>query len=1038
MSSADDEILQSFIDESREHLADIENDLLAIEEAGADIDEDLVNKVFRAAHSVKGGAGFMGLDTIKDLSHKIENVLGMIRNREIVPNSEVVNILLLAFDKLRDMINNIQGSNETDISEHVVALNGIKTAYLPEVSKGEVTEKVDIALPDGTLVFSLPKFDVSHAIGADQQVCLVEYDMIHDIHRRGMTPLEFLNRLQAVGTIIECRVEVTLVGTLSEEEIINRIPLFVLLAVDTHINRREALGVDEDKIHAWQDLSVETSKEPDSYDIVTPPEALLDQPTGQADASTPAPADEVNSPTPAGQISTVEEASGTMTPEPVSRPKTRPSPAGKNGPAETTLRVNIKVLDTLMNLAGELVLSRNELVQAVAANEASLVASATQRINLVTSELQEAIMLTRMQPIGTIFNKFPRVVRDLAGNLGKKIELSLSGKEVELDKTINEGIADPLTHLVRNSADHGIEEVAVRRELGKKETGQIWLKAYHAAGHVNIEISDDGKGIDPEKLADSAVNKGLISVAQAKEMSDKEKMSLIFMPGFSTAQEVTDVSGRGVGMDVVKTNLDKLGGQIDVDSQLGKGTTIRIKLPLTLAIIPSLMISSRGYRYALPMANVLELLRIPADQIAERIEKVGDAEVVRLRQELLPTVNLRDLLGQDAVYPPDASVGPEASHPPTESQAMNIVVVSAGSFKYGLIVDELHDSEEIVVKPLDHHLKKCKGYAGATIMGNGQVALILDVVSLASMAELKVDKKAVKGTVDTGTKASAQRTDSESLLVFGSSENERFAVPVDLVGRIEKIAATDVETIGGKKTIKYRGGILPVFAIDDVANVEPLATRDDLLVIVFEVMGREFGVLAISPIDTVNTVVKLDDSTLSQVGIEGSTIINDQTILLVDIFEMIKTLNPELMSGGQTAQPSADALEAGEKKIVYAEDSGFFRSTVKRYLEEDGYCVLDAENGQRAWDLLEENADNVAVLLTDVEMPVLDGIELTKKARQDSRFENIPIIALTTLASEQDIQQGLAAGINEYQVKIDKDGLLASVHNIMDRISNTT
>jgi len=1032
MSSADDEILQSFIDESREHLADIENDLLAIEEAGADIDEDLVNKVFRAAHSVKGGAGFMGLDTIKDLSHKIENVLGMIRNCEVVPDSEVVNILLLAFDRLTDMINHVEDSNQTDISEHVVALNGIKAAYLPEATKSEVTEKVDIALPDGTVMFSLPKFDVSHAIGANQKVCLVEYDMIHDIHRHGMTPLEFLKKLQTSATIIDCRVEVTLVGTLSEEEIINRIPLFVLMAVDVQMSTSEGLGVDAKQIHAWEDLSVAAAQKLDTYDIVSPPEPWLDHPKDQAGTPTPPP------PTLADPQETPEQSPGTETPpgavvsEPVSKPKTRSRSTGKKAPADTTLRVNIKVLDTLMNLAGELVLSRNELVQAVGANEANLVASATQRVNLVTSELQEAIMLTRMQPIGNIFSKFPRVVRDLAGSLGKRIELSVSGKDVELDKTINEGIADPLTHLVRNSADHGIEEVAVRRESGKNETGQIWLKAYHSAGHVNIEISDDGKGIDPEKLAESAVAKGLINAGQAQEMSDKEKMALIFMPGFSTAQKVTDVSGRGVGMDVVKTNLDKLGGQIDVESQLGKGTTIRIKLPLTLAIIPSLMISSRGYRYALPMVNVLELLRIPADQIKERIEKVGDANVVRLRQELLPTVNLRDILDHDALHSPDGQGSQEASET-AESQAMNIVVVSAGSFKYGLIVDKLHDSEEIVVKPLDHHLKKCRGYAGATIMGNGQVALILDVASLACMAKLNVDIEAVKGAMEAETKASSQGVDTESVLVFGSSADERFAVPVDLVGRIEKIAATDVETIGGKKTIKYRGGVLPVYAIDDVAHVAPLAARDDLLVIVFEVLGHEFGVLAISPIDTVDAVLNLDDTTLKQAGIEGSIVIDNQTILIVDIFEMIKTLNPEWTQGAQRGrQPSTEEKQRA-KKILYAEDSGFFRSTVKKYLEDDGYCLLDAEDGQKAWELMEENADDIAVVLTDVEMPVLDGIGLTKKARQDSRFKDIPIVALTTLAGEKDIQQGLAAGITEYQIKIDKDGLLASVHSIMER-----
>jgi len=287
--------------------------------------------------------------------------------------------------------------------------------------------------------------------------------------------------------------------------------------------------------------------------------------------------------------------------------------------------------------------------------------------------------------------------------------------------------------------------------------------------------------------------------------------------------------------------------------------------------------------------------------------------------------------------------------------------------------------------------------------------------------------------LDAESQGSAQSTDTESLLVFGSSENERFAVPVDLVGRIEKITAADVETIGGRKTIKYRGGVLPVYAIDDVAKVEPLATRNDLLVIVFEGLGHEFGLLAISPIDTVNTVLNLDARTLKQVGIEGSTIIDNQTILIVDVFELVKAVSPQCTQGAHTGTGPQVETRPGEKKILYAEDSGFFRSTVKKYLEDDGFCVLDAENGQKAWDLLDENADDVAVVLTDVEMPVLDGLGLTKRARQDERFKDIPIIALTTLAGEEDVRQGLAAGITDYQVKIDKDGLLASVHTMMER-----
>ena len=523
-----------------------------------------------------------------------------------------------------------------------------------------------------------------------------------------------------------------------------------------------------------------------------------------------------------------------------------------------------------MNLAGELVLSRNQLLQAISSGDPRSAETSGQRIDLITSELQEAIMLTRMQNIGIVFNKFPRVVRDLAGNLGKNIELSLKGKEVELDKTIIEAIGDPLTHLVRNSVDHGIELPEDRNEAGKNVTGKIILKAYHEAGQVNIEISDDGKGLDGQKLAATATAKGLVTEDQARMMSDKEKVNLIFMPGFSTAEKVTDVSGRGVGMDVVKTNLDRLGGVVDIDSILGEGTTIRIKLPLTLAIIPSQIIVAGGDRYAIPQVNLEELLRIPANQVKDRVEIVGDAEVVRLRGKLLPLIKLADMIGIESTYfnYQDGSsktdrrlnisdrrskkspyfnedytdtetskikthkkenldrIPEEVKRNPKDrryhaSSALNIVVVSTGAMKYGLVVDELNDSEEIVVKPLGRHLKICKEYAGATIMGDGRVALILDVANLANIYGLTSVERSDRATEVAMENDEVDRTrkDRQSILVFRGADEEQFAIPINHVERIEKIKNTDIEEVGGKKVMKYRGGSLALFTIDQVAQV---------------------------------------------------------------------------------------------------------------------------------------------------------------------------------------------------------------------------
>jgi two-component system, chemotaxis family, sensor kinase CheA len=962
MQIEDDEILQGFIEESLEHLADIENDLLAIEEDGADINEDLVNKVFRAAHSIKGGAGFMGLTVIQDLSHVMENVLGLIRSSKLVPTPEIINVLLQASDKLNTMIEDVSNSNSYDIEEHLVPLNAIYDGDIPQAP-------VDTA------------------------------------------PVEAAPEL-AQKTAEEVPVE-------------------------------------------------ETATEPEVSEQVATPETVpapvqAAEPKVVVPEPTPAPAPE---PQPAEPVK-------------AAKPPVVPKKTAAKVKVDSSIRVHVSLLDSLMTLAGELVLSRNQLLQTISSGDSQNAESVGQRIDLITSELQEAIMLTRMQPIGNVFGKFPRVVRDLSSKLNKTIDLTIVGKDVELDKTIIESINDPLTHLIRNSVDHGIELPEERTRIGKSANGLVILKAYHAAGQVVIEISDDGKGLDGEVLAEAAINKGLITPEQAQLMSDKEKVNLILLPGFSTAKEVTDVSGRGVGMDVVKTNLDQLGGQVDIISEVGQGTTISIKLPLTLAIIPCQIIMTGGERYAIPQVNLEELLRIPATQVKERIERVGNAEVVRLRGNLLPLIRLADVLDIDRTYFDNEEDsfkkdrrerisdrrGKETSLDPVKeaalrdkeeagakgprkitdrrynaSSALNIVVVSNGSMKYGLIVDKLQDSEEIVIKPLGKHLQSCKGYAGATIMGDGRIALILDVTNLAIMAGLtSIDgsDRASEVAMAAEELVKAQK-DKQALLTFRSSEQEQFAVPLNQVERIEKIKRSDIEELGGKRVMQYRGGSLSLIAVDDVAMVQPIADNDNLLVIVFRIANQLVGLLAIGPIDAIEISVSIDDITLKQTGVMGSTIIDGQTTMLIDIFEIVGTLLPEWFEDQEIYEVEDEGIVP---TILIAEDSNFFRNQVKNYMTESGYDVIEGEDGAIAWELLKEHADDITIVVTDIEMPNMDGFQLTETIRKDARFSKIPIIALTTLAGEEDIAKGKAVGVDEYHIKLDKEKLMASVHHYVKQV----
>ncbi len=1082
MSIQFDETMQIFIDESLEHLADIQNDLLAIEADGADIDENLVNKVYRAAHSIKGGAGFMGLTNIKNLTHEMENILGKIRSREMVPNAEIINILLQASDALVDLIKNITKSNDIDISTQIESLLSITTGVLAkkeaeiETDTKELDvfqESVFISFPDQMTGFDINEDMISEGRKGGKNIYLIRFDLIHDIHSKNKKSSDLITDMTSTGIVLDKQIDIDAVGFLREKELPNQFPFTVLFA--TLVSPKDInllFEINEEQIFELTDdlqvKSIAENSDPEP-DVLASEHQLKDEYGGNEPFKTTSEIQEER----VVECLNEEEAEK----ENESEIKVEDTNTCM-GASDTSLRVNVSLLDTLMNLAGELVLSRNQLLQAISSGDPRAAETSGQRIDLITSELQEAIMLTRMQNIGIVFNKFPRVVRDLAGNLGKNIELSLKGKEVELDKTIIEAIGDPLTHLVRNSVDHGIELPEDRNKAGKNITGKIILKAYHEAGQVNIEISDDGKGLDGQKLAAIAVKKGLFTEDQARMMSDKEKMNLIFMPGFSTAEKVTDVSGRGVGMDVVKTNLERLGGVIDIDSKQGEGTTIRIKLPLTLAIIPSQIIVAGGDRYAIPQVNLEELLRIPAHQVKDRVEIVGDAEVVRLRGKLLPLIKLADVIGIESIYfdykdgrskterrrnisdrrskkspyfkeeKTDAEnsrlenennedlerISEEVKRDPKDRRyhaqsALNIVVVSTGAMKYGLVVDELSDSEEIVVKPLGRHLKVCKEYAGATIMGDGRVALILDVANLANMyglTSVEGSDRAAELAVETDNAKKGSK-DRQSILIFRGADEEQFAVPINHVERIEKIKNTDIEEVGNKKVMKYRGGSLSLFTIDQVAKVKPMAKKEDLLVIVVNIADKEVGIMAVGPVDAKEISVEIDDETLKQQGILGSAIIGDYTTLLVDVYGLVHSLNPDWFPDRKTIQTA----EGKSATILYAEDSNFFRNQVKGFMEEEGYNVIGAEDGLVAWNRLLEHSEEVTLVVTDIEMPNLDGYELSEKIRKDKRFANLPIIALTTMAGEEDIARGEAVGIDDYQIKLDREKLMRSVHNYL-------
>ncbi|MEM1349862.1 MAG: chemotaxis protein CheA [Myxococcota bacterium] len=575
---------------------------------------------------------------------------------------------------------------------------------------------------------------------------------------------------------------------------------------------------------------VEADEEPEDTEVEEERDLyVLEEIEDQEDEEDELAADDHDEETSAAEKSVSDAPLGVATPTPPSRRKSI---------SETSVRVDVAVLDTLMNLVGELVLTRNQIIQYASDTRVSALLPAFQRLNLLTTELQDGVMQTRMQPIKGVWNKFPRVVRDLAVACDKKVRLEMEGEQTELDRTLIEAIKDPLTHIVRNSVDHGIELPAERAAAGKSEEGFVHLRAYHEGGQVNIEITDDGRGIDRERVKAKALEQRMITQAQAERLTDREIFQLIASPGFSTAEHVTHISGRGVGMDVVRTEIEKIGGNMDIQSVAGQSTTIRLKIPLTLAIIPALFVRCGAERFAIPQITLQELVRLDPGDLERNIERIHNAEVYRLRDRLLPIVHLRDVLGM-----------PRLEH--GADDLVNIIVLHADEHVFGLVVDEIFDTEEIVVKPLSSLLKNLRVYAGATIMGDGQVALILDIGGIAQLNTIEKGRPQERGVDDAAVQQGDQNM--EPLLLCSMGREGRVAIPMTLIDRLEEFEEAKVEAVGVNTVVQYRGELLPVVYLSDLLG-EPRATHapgDIVQVVVFSRDGRNVGLIVDDILDIV-------------------------------------------------------------------------------------------------------------------------------------------------------------------------------------------
>ncbi len=688
---------------------------------------------------------------------------------------------------------------------------------------------------------------------------------------------------------------------------------------------------------------------------------------------------------------------------------------------ESTIRIDVNLLDKLMNLVGELVLSRNQLLQYGEGVDDSTFNAVLHRTSLVTSELQENVMKARMQPIGTVFAKFPRIVRDLAMTSGKEIELKIEGEGTELDRTIHEGIKDPLVHLIRNACDHGIEMPGDRVKAGKSSKGTILIAAYHEGGQINIDISDNGAGINTEKVKAKALEKGIISQNEAATMSDKEARELIFKAGFSTAEQITNISGRGVGMDVVKTNVEKIGGSIEIESEMGKGSTLRVKIPLTLAIIPALVVRAGNQRFAMPQISLRELVRVEEGS-NRKIEEVRGAEVLRLRGKLLPLIRLTTVLGLE----------PQ----PLEQGVENVVVVHTGDREIGLLVDAVQDVEEIVVKPLARQLKDLPYFAGSTIMGDGRVALILDVVGLGKSSSFGEGDPEEEAARSEESELAHVASESQSMLLFSLGKNDRFGLPLRLVSRLEKISPEAIEIADGHPVVQYRNSILPLVYAAKFFDVEP-ASKDEgsmVNVIVFDIDGQSVGVRVNEIIDVIETEAVISDSSGAKPGYLGTAIIQGHATMIIDVFNLLSLENAKLVAGPETMDFTEEAAE--DANVLVVDDSQFFRGLISEHLLGARHSVTLMSSAPEALELLQERTFDL--IISDIQMPEMNGFQFARQVRKNPETADYIMVACSSLTDPKVPEKAREAGFNYHLVKLDPDQLLSIVNKIMKNKAQET
>jgi two-component system, chemotaxis family, sensor kinase CheA len=993
-----DDLLNEFLTETSESIDIVDVELVQLEQDPNN--KEVLNNIFRLVHTIKGTCGFLGLPRLEKVAHAAENVLGQFRDGTITVTPAAVTVILESLDRIKDILADLEATEEEpegDDKPLIARLDAIITGSLataepePEPEPAPVepaAEEEDLRPGEVSLEELEAAFDA--APGPDEGGDDENIDSLYD-RCGGEDSLSVAAHLMTTRIENSSKLSAFFADGLKDK-------LFGLFTAAFQDNGSSAetiaercvetagfgLAQFEIFIEEVGSVLVEVGVEPDTTEEAKIAVGKI------CDAMTKKSA------------ALAEEAGAKKAPGDEGAKKK------SDGARTQSIRVNVDLLEDLMNMVSELVLTRNQLMQMDRQTDDSEFSVPLQRLSQCTSELQESVMKTRMQPIGNAWAKLPRIVRDLSVDLKKQIDLVMVGAETELDRQVLEMVKDPLTHMVRNSADHGIELPAERLATGKPEKGTIRLNAFHEGGHIVIEITDDGKGIPVGKLKGKIVEKGLASQAEVDGMTDSQVQKYIFHAGFSMAKKVTNVSGRGVGMDVVRSNIEKIGGTIELNSVEGKGTSLAIKIPLTLAIVSGMIVESAGQRFAIPQISVLELVRASANS-EYCIERIKNTPVLRLRSRLLPLVYLNEVL--------DDTPGAEKGGDPDKDNDQFIVVAQVGTFNFGIVVDQVFDTEEIVVKPLAPILKDLQIYSGNTILGDGTVIMILDPNGIAAMANSSVSH--AEEDQDEAEAAASALPDTETILVFRADNNTQKAVPLALVARLEDIEVERLEMADDRHLVQYRGALMPLALLNDRCHMNDTGRQS---VIVFTDGERTMGLAVDEILDILEAKLEIELASTTP-GVIGSAILDGHATEMIDVSHYMSLA---FSDPAMSVEDQEDLVPASGTSLLLVDDSSFFRNMLKPLLAAAGYKVTTASNAQAALDLREEGAE-FDLIISDIEMPGMSGFELAETIKMDERWREIPLVALSNLASEKDFDRGREAGFNDYVAKFDRDALLISL-----------